>query len=161
MSLAILDTTILSNFAHAQRPELIHTALGESATTTAAVIAELRQGEALGFVSRVNWRWLPLIDLAADEERLAETYLAVLELGEATCLAAAVTRQARFFSDDLAARRLAQAKGLPVSGTIGLLLALIRREVVTLAEGDGLLATMMWQGYRSPAVTLRVYLEEG
>jgi predicted nucleic acid-binding protein len=161
MSLPILDTTILSNFAHAQRPELIQTALGESATTTAAVITELRQGEALGFVPRVNWRWLPILDLSADEERLAETYLAVLELGEATCLAAAVTRQAHFFSDDLTARRLAQATGLPVSGTIGLLLALIRREVVTLAEGDGLLATMMRQGYQAPAVTLRVYLEEG
>ena len=109
---------------------------------------------------RVNWRWLPILNLTADEERLAETHLAVLELGEATCLAAAVTRQARFFSDDLAARRLAQAKGLPVSGTIGLLLALVRREVVTLAEGDDLLATMMRQGYRAPAVTLRVYLEE-
>jgi predicted nucleic acid-binding protein len=160
MSLAILDTTILSNFAHAQRPELIQTALGETATTTVAVIAELRQGEALGFVPRVNWRWLPILDLAADEEGLAQEYLAVLELGEATCLAAAVTRQARFFSDDLAARRLAQANGLLVSGTIGLLLALVRREIITLAEGDGLLTIMMRQGYRAPAVTLRVYLEE-
>jgi len=69
-------------------------------------------------------------------------------------------RQARFFSDDLAARRLAQANGLPVSGTIGLLLALVRREIVTLVEGDGLLAVMIRQGYRAPAATLRVYLGE-
>jgi len=160
MSLAILDTTILSNFAHAQRPELVQAVLGESAATTTAVLAELRQGEALGLVPRVDWRWLSVLDLTTNEEELATEYLAVLDAGEASCLAAAVMRRARFFSDDLAARRLAQANRLPVSGTIGLLLALVRREIITLVEGDGLLAVMMRQGYRAPAATLRVYLGE-
>ena len=73
MSLAILDTTILSNFAHAQRPELVQAVLAESAATTAAVVAELRQGEALGFVPRVDWRWLSVLDLTADEEMLLQS----------------------------------------------------------------------------------------
>jgi hypothetical protein len=37
MPLSLLDTTILSNFAHAQRPELVQMVLGEQAATTPTV----------------------------------------------------------------------------------------------------------------------------
>lgn len=160
MSLSLLDTTILSNFAHAQRPDLVQFILGDEAATTPAVLAELRQGEAFGFVPRVAWDWLPLLTLTEEEQVLAADYLAVLELGEAECLAVAVIRQARFFSDDLAARRLAQAKQIPFSGTIGLLLNLIQRDALTLAEADRLLAIMKQQGYRAPVASLGAYLAE-
>ena len=160
MPLSLLDTTILSNFAHAQRPDLVRAVLGDEAATTLAVLAELRQGEALGFVPRVMWHWLPILTPTEEEQALATDYQVVLEAGKAECLAVAVMRQARFFSDDLAARQLAQANRLPVSGTIGLLLSLVRREIITLAEGDTLLAAMMRQGYRAPAATLGVYLGE-
>jgi predicted nucleic acid-binding protein len=160
MPLSLLDTTILSNFAHVQRPELVQLVLGDEAATTPAVLAELRQGEAFGFVPRAAWDWLPALILTEEEQALVADYLAVLEAGEAECLAAAVTRQARFFSDDLAARRLAQARGLHVSGTIGLLLALIHRDALTLVEADRLLAIMKQQGYRAPVVSLGTYLVE-
>jgi hypothetical protein len=52
MRLSILDTTLLSNFAHAGRPDLLQLALGETAVTTATVLTELRQGEAAGLVPR-------------------------------------------------------------------------------------------------------------
>lgn len=160
MSLSLLDTTILSNFAHAQRPDLVQLVIGDEAATTPAVLAELRQGEALGFVPRVDWRWLSVLTLTDEEQALAADYLAVLEAGEAECLAVAVIRQARFFSDDLAARRLAQAKQIPFSGTIGLLLRLIQRQILTVVEADRLLATMRQQGYRAPVASLQVYFEE-
>ena len=134
--------------------------IGDEAATTPAVLAELRQGEASGFVPRVAWDWLPVLALTEEEQALAADYLAVLEKGEAECLAMAVMRQARFFSDDLAARRLAQAKGLHVSGTIGLLLALIHRDALIISEADRLLAIMKQQGYRAPVASLRVYFEE-
>ncbi|MBK7916820.1 MAG: hypothetical protein IPJ94_11290 [Chloroflexi bacterium] len=96
MSLSLLDTTILSNFAHIQRPELIQLVLSDEAATTPTVLAELRRGEALGFVPRVDWRWLPVLALTDEEQTLADEYLTVLEAGEAECLAVAVMRQARF-----------------------------------------------------------------
>lgn len=160
MSLSLLDTTILSNFAHVQRPELIRLALGNEAATPPTVLAELRRGEALGFVPRVDWRWLPVLALTDEEQALADKHLAVLEAGEAECLVVAVRRQARFFSDDLAARRLAQVKQVPLSGTIGLLLSLIHHKTLTIAEADRLLATMRQQGYRAPVASLQVYFEE-
>ncbi|MCA9970699.1 MAG: hypothetical protein KC425_10815 [Anaerolineales bacterium] len=49
MPLSLLDTTLLSNFAHAQRPELIQLALRDEAATTPTVLAELRRGEACRF----------------------------------------------------------------------------------------------------------------
>lgn len=160
MLFSLLDTTILSNFAHVQRPELVRAVLGGAATTTPTVLAELRQGEASGYVPQVDWRWFPVLTLTAGEQALTADYLAVLEAGEAECLAVVVTRQARFFSDDLAARRMAQASRVALSGTIGLLLTLVRRENLTVAEADRLLAAMKQQGYRAPAVSLRAYLEE-
>jgi predicted nucleic acid-binding protein len=160
MTLSLLDATILSNFAHVRRPELVQAALGEQAATTPTVLAELRQGEALGLVPRVNWRWLPVLPLTAVEQVLAGQYQEILDAGEAECLAVAVTRQACFFSDDLAARRLAQAKQVPLSGTIGLLLALIRSRKLTIIMADGLLAVMKDQGYRAPVASLQVYFEE-
>jgi predicted nucleic acid-binding protein len=160
MPLSLLDTTILSNFAHVRRPELVQVALGEQAATTPTVLAELRQGETLGLVPRVNWRWLPVLTLTEAEQALAGHYQAVLDPGEAECLAVAVARQARFLSDDLAARRLAQANRVPFSGTIGLLLSLIRAGELTIAVADGLLAIMKKQGYRAPVASLQVYFEE-
>jgi predicted nucleic acid-binding protein len=160
MTLSLLDATILSNFAHVRRPELVQAALGDKAATTTTVLAELRQGEALGLVPRVNWRWLTVLALTAAEQALADQYQEILDTGEAECLAVAVTRQGRFFSDDLAARRLAQANRVPLSGTIGLLLALIRSQNLTIAVADGLLAVMKEQGYRAPVATLQVYFEE-
>jgi predicted nucleic acid-binding protein len=160
MTLSLLDATVLSNFAHVQRPELVRAALGDQAATTPTVLAELHQGEALGLVPRVNWRWLPVLTLTAAEHALAGQYQDILDAGEAECLAVAVTRQVRFLSDDLAARRLAQANQVPLSGTIGLLLSLIRGGSLTVAAADGLLAIMKEQGYRAPVASLQVYFEE-
>ncbi len=68
---SLLDTTILSNFAHVQRPDLVQTALEETAATTAVVMAELRRGEELGLVTRVDWAWLQLLNLTAAEQEQA------------------------------------------------------------------------------------------
>lgn len=96
MLLSLLDTTILSNFAHIQQPSLVQKALGEQAATTPTVLTELCTGETLGFVPRVDWNWLTVLPLTAVEQSLATQYLNILDAGEAECLAVAVTRQARF-----------------------------------------------------------------
>ena len=160
MRLSVVDTTLLSNFAHANRPDLLQLALGKTAVTTATVLTELHQGEVAGLVPRQAWSWLSLITLTPTEGALAAGYRKIVDAGEADCLAVAVTRNGRFLSDDMAARRLAQAEGVAVSGTLGVLLHLIEQERLTLAAADALLAQMRQAGYRASVSSLQRLLDE-
>jgi predicted secreted hydrolase len=45
MPFALLDTTLLSNFAQVRRPDLLRTALGPDAATTSAILSELHAGK--------------------------------------------------------------------------------------------------------------------
>ena len=67
----------------------------------------------------------------------------------------ALSRDCGFLSDDFAARRLAQAKGIPTSGTLGILLKLVSNSDLSLDQADRLLMAMIQHGYRSPVSTLR------
>ena len=156
MPTAVLDATLLSNFAHVRRPDLLHLALGEDAATTPAVMAELQAGEALGLVPHCDWDWLTVVEPSDEEHRLALSLKRQLDPGEAECLAVAQIRRCTFFSDDFAARRLARHRKLRVSGTLGILLALVDEEQLSREEADGLLATMITHGYRSPVNSLRL-----
>lgn len=158
MTLSLLDTTILSNFAHVQQPELVRLALGDQAATTPAVLAELHRGEALGLLPRVDWRRLLPLTLTDAEQTLVGQYQDIVDVGEAECLAVAVMRQACLLIDDLAARRLAQAQKVPVSGTLGLLLRLIQQKHLAAPAADALLTLMRQAGYRSPVISLHDYL---
>jgi predicted nucleic acid-binding protein len=53
-------------------------------------------------------------------------------------------------TDDLDARRLAQRKGIPVSGTIGVLVAAVRSGIISPDEGNAMLSKMIDNGYYSP-----------
>lgn len=155
MTLALLDTTPLSNFAHVHRPELIRAALGDQAATTPHILLEFQRGVDLGLVPITDWTWLKIAKPTARERSLADEFLRQLDPGEAECLAVAVTRGGVFLSDDFAARRLAQLEGLPTSGTLGILLKLVSDAALTLDEADLLLMNMIRHGYRSPISTLR------
>ena len=155
MPAAILDTTVLSNFAHIRRPDLLYLALGPDVHTTPAVLVELRTGEALGLVPRCNWRRLQLVTLSEEEQRLADSFGAQLNAGESACLAVARERSWVFLSDNFAARRLAQSEGVAVSGTIGVLRQLVAAKHLTIDEADSYLAVMLSHGYRAPVRSLR------
>ena len=155
MSDTILDTTLLSNFAHIQRPELLRSALGSHAVTTATVLAELRSGVTSGWVPRCDWSWLAVVKLAEKEQIQAAHYTTILDAGESECLAIAKERGWVFASDDLAARRLAQQEGVAVTGTLGVLQKLIAIHLLTLDEADAHLAVMVARGYRAPVHSLR------
>ncbi|MBI4768939.1 MAG: DUF3368 domain-containing protein [Chloroflexi bacterium] len=154
MQLALLDCTVLSNFAHVRRPDLLRLALGSSASTTPEVMAELRRGQELGAVPSLDWRWLAILRPAEDEQKVAEALRRQVDPGEAECIAVAQARSGTLLSDDAAARRLARGRGLPVSGTIGVLLALVSESHISMKEGDQLLAIMVARGYRSPVASL-------
>ena len=155
MPTTILDTTVLSNFAHIRRPDLLQLALSEDAATTSVVLAELRSGEALGLVPRCDWRWLSVVALTAKEQSLAASYGTQLDAGESACLAVAKSRAWKLLTDDFAARRLAQREGVAISGTIGVLQKLVALLHLTLEEADRSLAMMLSHGYRAPVRSLR------
>jgi predicted nucleic acid-binding protein len=149
----LLDTTVLNNFSHIERPDLLQLVLANAATTV-QVMAELERGVASGHVPSCDWQWLEVVHLTAVErERLTRIRL-VLDDGEASCIAVALERNASLFTDDLQARHYAQSRGIIVSGTLGVLSALMAKRHLTLAEGDELLRVMVAYGYRSPVRSL-------
>lgn len=60
-SLYLLDTTVLSNFAHVQRPDLPRTVMGPHLAVTPGVLAELRAGEQAGLAPICHWGWLAVL----------------------------------------------------------------------------------------------------
>ncbi len=151
----LMDTTVLSNFAHAGRPDLLPMVLGPNLAVTPGIIAELRVGEQAGLVPTCDWAWLTVLIPEEGELTMARALQRQLDPGEAECLAVALHRGYRFLSDDFAARRFAEAKGLTVSGTIGVLLKSIAVGALSLPLADQLLAEMIAHGYRAPVRSLR------
>jgi len=149
----LLDTTVLNNFSHIERPDLLQLVLADAATTT-QVMAELERDVASGHVPRCDWQWLEVIRLAhLEQESLARIRL-VLDDGEASCIAVALERNASLFTDDLLARQYAQRQGIIVSGTLGVLATLMAQKHLTAAQADELLQEMVSHGYRSPVRSL-------
>ena len=74
----------------------------------------------------------------------------LVDPGEASCLALAVSRGLTFVTDDQAARRLANRQGVSLTGTLGILIALVRDDNLSLAEANAILAEMIRRRYRSP-----------
>lgn len=156
--IALLDNTVLSNFTLVERADLVRRALGDDAATTEAAWQELQIGVDIGRLPSQDWSWLPVLSLTEDETSLYRLFSRRLNAGEASCLAIAASRGCRVLTDDRDARELAAAWRIPVSGTLGLLLRLIDLEILSLAEGDDLLARMTSAGYRSPVDSLQELL---
>jgi predicted nucleic acid-binding protein len=153
--IALLDTTVLSNFTVVRRADLVHRALGEDAATTESVWDELQAGIRLGRLPDQDWSWLPILALEEAERVLYRLLARRLNVGEASCLAMAAGRGYRVLTDDRDARQVAALWRIPVSGTLGLLLRLIDLRVLSLNQGDDLLASMTGAGYRSPIASLQ------
>lgn len=59
----VLDTTILSNFSHVERPRIISAVTLGHVLATPTIMSELSVGISLGFVPRCDWTWLETADL--------------------------------------------------------------------------------------------------
>jgi predicted nucleic acid-binding protein len=157
----IFDTTVLSNFAVAGRSELLERRYRGVAFTTAEVGDELRRGVKAGYAYLASVLkqvesfnpdgWLRLlVPETAAEQRLRSEFDHFLDAGEASCLALVSSRGLTFATDDLAARRLAAEHNVPLTGTCGILVALVRNNALTLAEANAVLAAMIRRHYRAP-----------
>jgi predicted nucleic acid-binding protein len=153
MAVVLLDNTVLSNFAHIERPDLLRLALPD-AHTTPQVMAELQSGVTLGRLPVCDWSWLTLVELSPHEQDRLVYLQSILDDGEASCIAIAMERDCAIFSDDRDARRYARRQGLSISGTLGVLTFLIEGGHLTVAEADAHLQEMIVHGYRSPVSSL-------
>jgi len=165
----IFDTTALSNFAATGRVELLDTRYRGVAFTTLEVTGELRRGVKAGYsyleyvlnqiepVNSEGWIQIMLPNSAA-EHRLQSEFDQFLDPGEASCLALAISRHMTLVTDDLAARRLAEKREVPLSGTLGILIALVRQNTFSLKEANTILAAMIQRRYRSPVDSLDEFI---
>ena len=145
----LLDNTVLSNFALIARVDLLIEAMGDQISTPPQVIDEFNEGVARGRLPQIGLDWLEVVSLEADEEALYQELTGRLNAGEAACLAVAAHRGGRVLTDDRDARILAAQIKIPISGTLGSLLRLIRMQALTLSEANELLSQMIAHGYRS------------
>jgi predicted nucleic acid-binding protein len=161
----IFNTTVLSNFAAAGRIELLEARYRGAANITVEIGDELRRGLNAGYAylesvfqgmaSIKSTGWLQvLIPSSSEEQRLRAEFDGLLDPGEASCLALAISRGLVFVTDDLAARRLASERGMLLTGTLGILVALVRDDELSLAEANAMLAEMIQRRYRSPVERL-------
>ena len=136
----LLDNTVLSNYALIGQLDLLRSFCGGKGVTTDAVVKEFQTGIALGLFKETDIGWVRVTKVRGESERsLFERFQRRLEAGESSCLAVAVSRKHGILTDDIDAREVALRASIQVSGSIGVLVAMIRRGVIDLQEGNRLL----------------------
>lgn len=154
MRAALSDTTVLSNFAHIERPDLLR-ALFSPLFVPPSVLEELTEGERRALIPKCSWDWLDVVVPTASEKSFAEEFRKSVGPGEAEGLAVSKSRDLLILTDDLDARQLAESLALDLSGTLGCLRDLVKHSILDVSAADLLLARMRERGYRSPVRSLR------
>lgn len=162
----VVDATVLSNLARANRMNLLKNLHGQI-TIPSQVHEEILKGIAAGYDflegadKIVEADWVKLAMLENERERtLFRSLLDVVGYGEAAGIAIAKERDLVFFSDDRKARRVAQDQGVKISGTLGMLGLAVGEEKLSIGEADEVLSKMIQGGYHSPIQSLRELLKE-
>lgn len=162
---ALIDHTVISNFASVGSLGLARQDLGIGYVTR-AVYGELQRGIARGyaflkdaeaeFAHQHPYGWLHLVELDREEHAIVSRLSPSLHPGEATSLSVALRRGWEFYTDDGDARRAATFAGVPLGGTLRILLSLANKQIITLDHANDLLAGMIVRArYRSPVRDLR------
>jgi predicted nucleic acid-binding protein len=154
----LLDNTVLTNFALAGQENLLLRLWPGVARTTTAAFGEYRAGVAAGILPADAWRDLIQITLTEEEDAFAAHLTARLGAGERSCIAVAHSRSGALASDDLPARQWAREHDIEVTGTVGILLACVRRGYLDSDQANALLTAMIAAGYRSPVASLDALL---
>lgn len=149
MTIAVIDATVLSNFAHLKNPELLNAAF-EASVTVEAVMREIQAGVDSARLPSVDWSWLLIAQLTAPELVVAAVLKETLGKGESECIALAQSREGIIVTDDRDARNVARKMNVSISGTLGALNNLVEQQALSISEADEALRLMRLQGYRSP-----------
>lgn len=154
----LLDCTLLSNFARVGRIQLLEQATGGNALTTPEVMKEFKAGVDMGYFPANHLEWLPVVSMSTKEQKTYRMLHLQIGSGEASCLAIAQHRKMTVASDDSDARRYAQQSGIPITGTLGILVHLIRQNILLLPEGNQILQEMVRNGYYAPMMSLEALI---
>lgn len=157
--LLIADTTVISNFAYANRLDLLKSI--DDTCTTEEVMNELQAAKIEG-VLQISSSNLFIEILKMDEGEM-DTFIRLnskFGRGEASCLAIALHRNAGILTDDMDARRFAQQGCISVSGSVGILIKAIDRGQLSKEQGNHLLHLMIAKGYYSPVETLDQFFSQ-
>jgi predicted nucleic acid-binding protein len=157
----VFDTCVISNFALAGALGILEGLYGSRAYITDFVAAEILRGIQSGHArleaipKAVRAGWLKETGLRSGKEReLFKTLSVSLGLGEASSIAVAKSRGFRFASDDRVARAAAVRLGVPLTGTLGILVKAVRADVCDPEAADGYLGKMIGAGFFSPVRSL-------
>ncbi|MBE3109096.1 MAG: hypothetical protein IMZ46_01065 [Acidobacteria bacterium] len=158
----VIDTCVISNFALAGALGILEGLYRNKAYIIDIVSIEILRGIQSGHArleaipKAVQAGWLKETGLKLGKEReLFETLSVSLGLGEASSIAVAKSRGFVFASDDRMARAEAARLGVPLTGTLGILVKAVRAGVCDLEAADGYLGKMIESGFFSPVRSVR------
>lgn len=159
----VLDTSVLSNFAHVDRVELLLEL--PRPVTVDEVRAKLEAGVATHtYLQRsltILDGGLPVVTPGPTAQEIEAELLRTLDPGEAQVLAVAETAGGTIVTDDGDARERAIRRDVPVTGSIGVLVRFVEDGIVSTVEADGYLKRWIDEaGFRSPARDIEAFLAE-
>ena len=150
----VADNTVLSNFA-LSGAQAVMLDLFQNLMTTKHVIDEYDFGVQRGILPQDSWDQIIRVGpFSQDEQRTFDNLCRKVDIGEASCLSVAFHRKWKILTDDLDARKTARQLGIPVSGTIGVLVLAVSRKQLLLDEGNRILEIMIAKGYYAPYTRL-------
>jgi predicted nucleic acid-binding protein len=152
----LLDTTVLSNFVKVGHFSLLREIFPATIRIATQVCDELKAGGLdSAILEGVAAAWLRLVAPESERElSLYREYSQNLGAGESASLAIAICRSWAMATDDRAARQAARTAGVRLTGSVGILIAAVRANILTQAEGDTLLRNMRRQGFHFPISNL-------
>lgn len=153
----IFDTMVISNFSKAGQLELLRKIYPANACCSGFVVAEVLRGWRQGhpdlepLVQSLTGGWPQQHDLATPAERQLYVRISVsLGDGESSCLALAAERGFVFACDDRLARGEAARLGIPLTGTVGILIKAARTGAIDLKKAKAILKRMIVAGFYAP-----------
>ncbi len=150
--MVLIDNTVISNFVKVNRIDLIKKAF-DCVYVTEQVLEEFKLGVKRGVLPDVKLDF-EVLKLKDEEIELYKALRIKLGKGEASCLAIAKYRDMKILTDDSDARKIANILGVPVSGTIGVLVRCVEKGIITKEEGNRILREMIEKGFYSPVSDL-------
>ncbi|WP_434530837.1 twitching motility protein PilT [Haloarcula sp. NS06] len=159
----VLNTTVLSNFAHVQRVELLETL--PRLVTVPAVRTELEDGvETHSYLTNALTALdtdIPVAELSPQAQTLEATFLERLDPGEAQAVAVAEAVDGTVITDDGDARTTAIQRDIRLTGSIGLLVRFVESDLISAAAADTYLKRWIDEaGFHSPARDFETFLTD-
>ncbi len=164
----IINCTVISNFAAARVLDMLRDTVGPLYLPS-EIYDEIVTGQLAGYsfydgiesciTPFATDGWMHIVSMTDNELALSADISLSLHRGETACLCIARERGWAFLSDDRAARNQAKRWGIPITGTLGILLMAVQSERLTIDSANTVLWRMIDQAnYHSPVSDLRSLL---